>query len=90
MRRSNSSIDLEDTELAGQIVRHDPSIHETPHHLHEGAEAPARTLGAGPGFCLTTDALTSCEVEAMVELMTVGLAELVNARDGTYRLVLDL
>jgi|APPan5920702752_1055751.scaffolds.fasta_scaffold70587_1 hypothetical protein len=46
--------------------------------------------GRGRGFCLTTDALTSCEVEAMVELMTVGLAELVNARDGTYRLVLDL
>jgi len=50
MRRSNSSIDLEDIELAGQIVRRNPSFHETPHHLHEGAEAPARTLGAGPGL----------------------------------------
>ena len=45
MRRSNSSIDLEDIELAGQIVRHDPSTHETPHHLHEGAEAPAYAYG---------------------------------------------
>ena len=36
--------------------------------------------GRGRGFCLTTDPLTSCEVEATVELMTVGLAELVNAK----------
>src|SRR5262249_33791811 len=36
--------------------------------------------GRGRGFCLTTDSLTSCEVETTVELMTVGLAELVNAR----------
>ena len=46
--------------------------------------------GRGRGFCLTTDALTSCEVEATVELMTVRLAELVNAKKGTYRLVSDL
>ena len=33
------------------------------------------------GLCLaTTDPPHSCEVEAMVELMTVRLAELVNAR----------
>jgi hypothetical protein len=32
----------------------------------------------------------SCEGNATVELMTVRLAELVNARMGTYRLVLCL
>jgi hypothetical protein len=45
-----------------------------------GAEAPA-----GIGVCARASALQqltpdSCEVEAMVELMTVRLAELVNAR----------
>jgi hypothetical protein len=43
MRRSDSAIDFEDIELARQIVRRDPSFHETPHHLYEGAEAPARS-----------------------------------------------
>ena len=45
MRRSDLPIDLQDIELARQIVRRDPSFHEKPHNLHEGAEAPARTLG---------------------------------------------
>jgi hypothetical protein len=38
--------------------------------------------GSVPGLLLgkTTDPLTSCEVEAMAELMTARLAELVSAR----------
>jgi hypothetical protein len=47
----------------------------------KGAEAPAGSGSACRGLCLaTTDPPHSCEVEAMVELMTVRLAELVSAR----------
>src|SRR6266849_499941 len=47
----------------------------------KGAEAP-RELGSGPWLLRgkTTDPLTSCEVDAMAELMTGRLAELVSAR----------
>ena len=57
----------------------------------EGAEASAGMGAQCRGFCLVaTDPPDSCEVEAMAELMTVRLAELVNARVGTYRLDLCL
>ena len=51
MRRANSPIDLEDKELARQSVPRDQSFHETPHHLHEGAEAPAEGRGAETSAC---------------------------------------
>ena len=65
MRRSNSPIDLEDKELARQIVR---SFHEIPHHLYEGAEAPAVIEGVVPRLLPTTDPRPSCEGEATVVL----------------------
>ena len=80
MRRSNSPVDLEDIELARQIVRRDASFHETPHHLHEGAEAPAVVEGVMPRLLPATDPHPSCEGKAAVELMTARLAELVNVR----------
>jgi hypothetical protein len=86
MRRSDSPIDFEDIELARQIVRRDPSFHETPHHLHERAKAPAVVEGVVPRLLPATDPRPSCKGKATVELMTVRLADLVNARMGTHRL----
>ena len=85
MRRSNSPIDLEDKELARQIVRRDPSFHDTPHHPYEGAEAPAG-IGLYAGASALQLSHHSCDGEATVELMTVRL----NARLRTYRLILCL
>ena len=80
MRRANSPIDLEDKELARQSVPRDQSFHETPHHLHEGAEAPAVVEGVVPRLLPASDPHPSCEGKAAVELMTGRLAELVNVR----------
>jgi hypothetical protein len=50
-------------------------------HQREWSRSPSGNRGMCRGLCLaTTDPPHSCEVEAMVELMTVRLAELVNAR----------
>ena len=84
MRRSDSAIDFEDIELARQIVRRDPRFHETLHYRSLGVE------GVVPRLLPTTDPRPSCEGKATVELMTARLAELVNARMGTYRLSLCL
>ena len=79
MRRSDPPIDLQDIELARQIVRRDPSFHDTPHHPYEGAEAPAGIGRVCRGFCLQLTPVPSCDVEPTLELMTLRLAELVNA-----------
>ncbi len=44
------------------------------HQIMKGAEAPGWEVG------VSRDPLISCEVEAMAELVTVRLAELVSAR----------
>jgi hypothetical protein len=61
MRRRDSPIDLEDKELARQIVRRDPSFHETPHHrsLYGRSRSPSGSGVVCRGFRLaTTDPLT--------------------------------
>ena len=48
---------------------------------NEGSRSPSGNRGMCRGLCLaTTDPPHSCGVEARAELMTVRLAELVNAR----------
>jgi hypothetical protein len=47
----------------------------------EGAEAPAGSGSMSRGFCLEQLTPSQLRVEAMVELMTARLAELVNAEN---------
>src|SRR5215471_12117928 len=89
MRRSNSPIDLEDIELARQIIRRDPSFHETPHHLHERSRSPSGSRGMCRGFCLATDPLTVAK-EGYRRIDDRAVSGVGKCGEGTYRLDLCL